>query len=147
MHTSTVTVAVIDPNVKVDEKYSRRSDSDFRIEWFSGTGAGGQHRNKCQNSCRMIHIPTGLVQQAMGRERSSNLRDAKAALLEMLDEEVRKQRYGVLSSTRKEQVGSGMRGDKVRTIRFQDDTATDHNSGKRITATEYMKGHMDKLWG
>lgn len=94
----------------------------------------------------MTHIPTGLVQQAMGRERSSNLRDAKAALLVLLDEEIRKQKYGVLASTRKDQVGSGMRGDKVRTIRFQDDMATDHNTDKRITATEYMKGYMDKLW-
>jgi protein subunit release factor A len=50
---------------------------DFRVQWYSGTGAGGQYRNKHQNCCRIIHIATGL--QAIGtahRERAANQRDA-----------------------------------------------------------------------
>lgn len=50
---------------------------DFRVEWFSGKGAGGQHRNKHQNCCRLIHIESGLSQTGQeSRERSANLRAA-----------------------------------------------------------------------
>jgi peptide chain release factor 1 len=50
------------------------------------------------------------------------------------------------SSVRKEQVGSGQRGDKVRTIQFQNNTAVDHRTNKRITAEAYLKGNMNLLW-
>ena len=49
---------------------------DFRIEWFSGTGAGGQYRNKHQNCCRITHIESGLTAIATDRERTSNQRKA-----------------------------------------------------------------------
>ena len=49
---------------------------DFRIEWFSGTGAGGQYRNKHQNCCRITHIESGLSAIATDRERSSNQKKA-----------------------------------------------------------------------
>lgn len=146
VHTSTVTIAVLDPNVKVNDALMKRSDDDFRVEFYSGTGKGGQHRNKHQNCVRMTHIPTGILQTANGRERSSNLRDAKTALLEILDRKVEEERGGVQAVTRKDQVGSGERGDKIRTLRFQDDQIVDHRSGKKITATEFMKGYMEKLW-
>lgn len=50
------------------------------------------------------------------------------------------------AAERREQAGSGQRGDKVRTIRFQDDVATDHRTGKKIRAGDYMSGKMDRLW-
>lgn len=50
---------------------------DFRLRWFSGTGPGGQHRNKSQNCCEITHIATGIKAQATGsRERAANRRDA-----------------------------------------------------------------------
>ena len=58
---------------------------DFRIEWFSGQGAGGQHRNKHQNCCRIIHIETGLKAQGTeSRERVSNQRVAFNRLAKMV---------------------------------------------------------------
>lgn len=55
----------------------RLTKKDFRIEWFSGQGAGGQHRNKHQNCCRIIHIESGLrAQGAESRERPANQRKA-----------------------------------------------------------------------
>ena len=116
------------------------------MEWFSGTGKGGQHRNKHQNSCRLIHEPTGLVETRQGRKRESNLTDAKAALLARLDAAGRGEADADLARDRKQQVGSGMRGDKTVTIRFQDDRAVHHGTGKSMKATHYMRGLMDQLW-
>lgn len=146
MHTSTVTIAVIDPEISLNALFEQRSDDDFKIEWFSGTGKGGQHRNKHQNSARVIHIPTGLKQERQGRHREVNLRDAKQALIDMLDEKLNAERYGKLSEARKGQLGSGMRGDKTRTIRFQDNQAKNHQNGRSCRADKLMDGSFDLLW-
>lgn len=146
VHTSTTTVAVINPDVSVSSAFSKREESDFRIEWFSGTGKGGQHRNRHMNSCRLFHIPTGLMESRQGRKRESNLKDAKSALTRRLDNAMKEEAGSIISTQRKEMVGSGMRGDKVRTIRFQDDRITDHRSNKTMTAKKFMKGFMDLLW-
>lgn len=64
------------------ESYNK---NDFRIEWYSGQGAGGQHRNKHQNCCRIIHIPTGLKAQGTeSRERSANQRRAFERLVSLI---------------------------------------------------------------
>ena len=131
VHTSSVTVAITNSAVLTDVGFDMIDDNHFRVEWFSGTGAGGQHRNKKQNSCRMIHIPTGTVETRQGRKRESNLREAKAAIIGRLTSLKSQQVSSTIASTRKDQVGSGMRGDKIRTYRFQDDIVTDHRSGKR----------------
>ncbi len=58
---------------------------DFKVEWFSGSGAGGQHRNKHQNCCRITHIESGLRAQATEhRERSANQRAAFTRLARLL---------------------------------------------------------------
>ena len=146
MHTSTVTVAIIGAATTSDI-YSKRSDDDFKIEWFSGTGKGGQHRNKHQNSCRVIHLPTGLKQERQGRHRESNLRDAKQAILDMLDQKMQAEQAGHIADSRKSQVGSGMRGDKIRTYREQDDTVKDHRSGKSYQYSRLIKENaFDRLW-
>ncbi len=129
VHTSTVTVAVIDPEIKSIQI----NESDFRIDWFSGTGAGGQHRNKHQNSCRIMHLPTGQIATAQCRSRQSSQEQARAALLKMLTGKHISVQYDVKAQDRKQQVGSGMRGDKFRTYRFQDDVVKDHNTVKSDT--------------
>ncbi|MEA3272323.1 MAG: peptide chain release factor-like protein [Patescibacteria group bacterium] len=53
---------------------------DFNIDWFSGTGAGGQHRNKHQNCCRITHIESGIFAIGTGKERTMNLRTAFTTL-------------------------------------------------------------------
>lgn len=142
VHTSTVTVAVIDPTIH-QEDYK---ESDFRIEWFSGTGAGGQHRNKHQNSCRVTHIPTGLVSTAQCRSRVNSLEEAKSSLLEQLKFNNFREKKMTLDSERKIQVGSGMRGDKIRTYRFQDDVVKDHMSGKSGSVKQVLRGYFNLMW-
>ena len=58
---------------------------DFKVEWFSGTGKGGQHRNKHQNCCRITHIETGLKAQGTeSRERTSNQKAAFERLAKLI---------------------------------------------------------------
>jgi peptide chain release factor 1 len=146
VHTSSITVAVLDENIQTDARLLMRKESDFRIEWFSGTGKGGQHRNKHQNSARVIHIPTGLKQERQGRSRDNNLRDAKDAIVKLLNERIAGERYNALNSIRSGQVGSGMRGDKRRTYQFQHDIVKDHETGKNARAKDIMAGKFELIW-
>jgi len=143
VHTSTVTVAVIE-HISVGIK--EITEDDCEISWFSGSGAGGQHRNKHQNCCRLRHIETGIVESAQCRTRTQSMQQA----MESLRHRIRNIRFSTAAAEiawdRKIQVGSGQRGDKVRTVQFQNDSAVDHRTGKRITAEQYMKGFMDRLW-
>lgn len=143
VHTSTVTVAIIDSN---RSQVASIKESDIRIEWFSGTGGGGQHRNKHQNSCRLIHIPTGITESAQTRSRESSYKYAFDALKKRIESESASKANGEISIIRKEQVGSGMRGDKIRTYRFRDDLVKDHESGKSASCDKVMKGNFDLLW-
>jgi peptide chain release factor 1 len=142
VHTSTVTVAILDqskPMIKV-------KDADLKIEWYSGTGAGGQHRNKTQNSCRITHLPTGIMVTSQTRSRQNSLFEALKEINNRVDKLVKTKYNSNIASNRKEQVGSGMRGDKIRTIRYRDNRAIDHNTRKQITADQYLRGGMNRLW-
>lgn len=121
-------------------------DADLRVEWFSGTGAGGQHRNKHQNSCRLIHVPTNTVVTAQTRSRESSYRQALQELEGRVRGKALSAHHREQASIKKVQVGSGQRGDKIRTIRFQDDVATDNRTGRKMKADRYMRGEMDQLW-
>lgn len=146
VHTSTVTVAVLGSDAEIDVRLFLREPEHFRVEWFSGSGAGGQHRNKHQNSARLFHIPTGIKQERQGRSKESNLADAKEAIIAELDRRVEAARHGFVSADRRQQVGSGMRGDKIRTYRFQDDTVVDHRTGKQARCGLVMRGQFELLW-
>ena len=144
VHTSTVTVAVVDStHVKGSVTIPQQ---DLKIEWYSGTGAGGQHRNKHQNSCRITHLPSGVVATAQTRSRQNSFDQAMAAIQTAVDNEAKRCYNNNIASDRKSQVGSGMRGDKIRTYRFQDDTVQDHITGKRSKVKKVMNGHFDELW-
>ena len=142
VHTSTVTVAVIDPTI-VKKEYK---DSEFKIEWYSGTGAGGQHRNKHQNSCRITHLPTGKVATAQHRSRLNSLEEAKTTIMSQLNGEHSMEVKTNLALDRKAQVGSGMRGDKIRTYRFQDDIVKDHISDRVASVDKVLRGFFDLMW-
>ncbi len=146
MHTSTVTVSVTNDTVEASSEYLQRDDDDFRIEWFSGTGKGGQHRNRHANCCRIIHLPTGIKQEQSGRKREQNKKNAIDAINKILDQYIKEESHTAISNIKKNQKGSGMRGDKIRTYRFQNDQVIDHRSGKRATAAKIMKGYFELLW-
>lgn len=144
VHTSTVTVAIID--AAESQRAVAIPETDLKIEWYSGTGAGGQHRNKTQNSCRITHIPTGVVATAQTRSRQNSLRLAMITIQEHVDNLAKTAYNKSIASDRKQQVGSGMRGDKIRTYRFQDDRVQDHNTGKTSKCSAVLKGNFESLW-
>jgi protein subunit release factor A len=69
-----------------------------------------------------------------------------AALIAILDDRMRSGTKAVEDDVRRQQIGSGMRGDKRRTYRFQDDVVTDHVTGKSMQASKAMKGGICRLW-
>ncbi len=144
MHTSTVTVAIID--AAESQRAVAIPDTDLKIEWYSGTGAGGQHRNKHQNSCRITHIPSGTTATAQCRSRQNSLAEALKTIQEQVDNTYRSAYTREIASNRKAQVGTGMRGDKIRTYRFQDDRVQDHLTGRSAKCSVVLRGNFDLLW-
>jgi peptide chain release factor 1 len=121
-------------------------ETHLKIEWYSGTGAGGQHRNKTQNSCRITHLPTGTVATAQTRSRQNSLNLAMADIQHRVDKLVKTSYNSSIASDRRQQVGSGMRGDKIRTYRFQDDVVKDHITDSTASVKKVLAGNFDLLW-
>ena len=131
---------------KYKQSYDSRSHNDFKVEWYSGSGKGGQNRNKHQNCCRITHTPTGICKTAQTRDRVSSERLARKAIEEELDQRKKSEIRDSRSDTINSQFGSGQRGDKIRTYRFQDNITTDHRNGKRGPTDQILKGKFELLW-
>ena len=143
VHTSTVTVAVLE---RENAEEVRLNEGELHYRWYSGTGPGGQNRNKVMCCLELTHVPTGLKRQAHSRSRVDNEVNAKKALLEALQSRNDNEHQAERNSVRSSQIGLGMRADKIRTYRFQDDVVTDHQSGKRASTRDIMSGKLEKLW-
>jgi peptide chain release factor 1 len=94
----------------------------------------------------MVHLPTGLSQTAVGRVKQNNLDEARSRLIQMLDDRLASQGAQMVNHLRSEQIGSGMRGDKIRTYRFQDDQIHDHRTDRKTTCKRFMRGDLESLW-
>jgi peptide chain release factor 1 len=145
VHTSIVSVSVVEEGNFIFDELNV-PDDEFKIQWFSGTGKGGQHRNKKQCSCRVIHIPTGLKESRQGREREKNLNDAKEAIISKLREMYEEKIADKHADIKLKQIGYGVRGDRMRTYKIDQDLVKDHRSGKRTSFKNISRGKFDKLW-
>jgi len=138
MHTSTITVAVL-PEPSATEVRIR----DVDLEWSTcrGTGPGGQKRNKTDSTVILTHRPTGRqVRCESARSQHHNRAMALLLLRARMWTDERDRLAGVRAEDRRRQVGSGMRGDKRRTIRCQDGQVTDHVTGRRWALKAYLRG-------
>jgi len=138
VHTSTVTVAVLDDaapqNFDVDP-------DDLVWKMTRGSGPGGQNRNKRANCVVLTHKPTGITVRVDSKSQSSNKDKALKILTERLRKKATNKGQRARNSNRRAQVGSGMRGDKVRTIRVRDNLVVDQ-TGRKIALTRYMQGEL-----
>ena len=145
IHTSACTVAIL-PEVD-DVEAADINPSDLRVDTFRASGAGGQHVNKTDSAIRLTHLPTGIVVECQD-ERSQHKNRARAmALLQarLLEQEQQRQQSEIAES-RRVQVGSGDRSQRVRTYNFPQGRITDH----RINLTLYkldeiLAGNLDLL--
>lgn len=138
VHTSTITVAVLE-EPRHAELTIRPDDVD--VETMRGSGAGGQHRNKTDSAVRARHRPTGIeVRCESERSQHRNRELAMRVLAARVAELSRSAVQGERSADRRRQVGSGMRGDKRRTIRVQDGQVNDHVDGRSWQFKLYARG-------
>ena len=138
VHTSTVTVAVLDPDDVAGVALDPR---DVELTTTRGSGAGGQKRNKTETCVIAVHRPSGLsVRIDNERSQHQNRAVALKVLAAQLYQLAREQATGAKNDDRKRQVGSGQRGDKVRTYRTQDDQVTDHRTGLKTRLRKWYGG-------
>lgn len=119
-------------------------DKDLEWKTCRGSGAGGQNRNKRDTSVTLTHIPTNIViRSETERTQGQNKRIALERLKEKLETMCNDTQAQKISFLRKDQVGTGMRGDKRRTIQCQNDIVTDHITNKQWKLKDYLKGNWD----
>ena len=144
IQTSTVTVAVLP---EADDVEVEVNPADLKFESCKSSGAGGQHINKTESAVRLTHKPTGIVIEC-DQERSQLQNKEKALKLlytKLYDMKLRAQEEEI-ASTRKSQVGSGDRSEKIRTYNFPQSRVTDHRINKTIyNLGAFLNGDIDTI--
>ena len=144
IHTSAATVAVLPEAEDVDVEI--RPD-DLRIDTYRAQGAGGQHVNTTDSAVRITHVPTGTVVQCQdGRSQHKNKEKAMTMLRAKIYDSQRMAADMERAQSRKGQVGSGDRSERIRTYNFPQGRVTDHRIGLTVHKLDrVMEGDLDEV--
>ena len=144
IHTSTATVAVLP---EADEVEVNIAPDDLRIDIYHAGGHGGQNVNKVATAVRIVHEPTGLVVVCQDeRSQYKNKQKAMAMLRARLFEAEQEKHNAEISQSRKAQVGSAERSDKIRTYNYPQDRVTDHRISSSFHPVQrIMDGDLDDI--
>jgi peptide chain release factor 1 len=134
IHTSTATVAVLPEAEEVDINIDQ---NELEIDTFMSSGPGGQHVNRTESAVRITHVPTGVVVTCQD-EKSQHKNKAKAmkVLRARLLAKAEAERDAELAETRREQVGTADRSERIRTYNFRESRVTDHRIGMTMYQLE-----------
>lgn len=128
VHTSTVTVAVLQKPKKTEASFS---PSDLQIDTYRASGPGGQYVNKTESAIRITHKPTGIVVTSQTeRSQLQNKENALSILAAKLLRAQEEADLSKLSEERRQQIGWAKRSEKIRTYNFPQNRLTDHRIGK-----------------
>ena len=144
IQTSTVTVAVLPEAEDVEVEVN---PADIKIESCKSSGAGGQHINKTESAVRLTHKPSGIVIECdQERSQLQNKEKAMKILYTKLYDMKQREQDEKIASTRKSQVGSGDRSEKIRTYNFPQSRITDHRINKTLFSLgSFLDGDIDSL--
>jgi peptide chain release factor 1 len=144
IHTSTATVAVLPEAEDVDIELK---PDDLRIEVCRAGGPGGQGVNTTDSAVQILHIPTGRIVRCQdGRSQQKNKEKALTIMRARLLEDKQREEEAKYSATRKSQIGSGGREEKIRTYNFPQNRITDHRIGLTLyNLDRVMEGDLDEM--
>ncbi len=144
IHTSTATVAVLPEAEEIDLEIK---PEDLRIEVCRAGGPGGQGVNTTDSAVQVMHIPTGRIVRCQdGRSQQKNKEKALTILRARLLEDKKREEEAKYSATRKSQIGSGGREEKIRTYNFPQNRITDHRIGLTLyNLDRAMEGELEEL--
>ena len=146
IHTSAATVAIIP--VESEGEPIEINSADLRVDTFRSSGAGGQHVNKTESAIRITHVPTGIVVESQTeRSQHANRDNAMKRLAAIIAEAQAAKAAAAQAETRKLQVGSGDRSQRIRTYNFPQGRITDHRvEGLTLyDLPNVIEGNLDAL--
>ncbi len=144
IHTSAATVAVLPEAEDVDIEIN---PADIRVDVYRASGNGGQCVNTTDSAVRLTHVPTGLVvtcqdEKSQLKNKEKAMKVLKTRLYDMAKSEQERE----LAQSRKSQVGSGDRSERIRTYNFPQGRVTDHRIGLTLYKLEaFLDGDMDEV--
>lgn len=143
IHTSAATVAVLPEAEEVEIDIPA---TDIRIDTMRASGAGGQHVNTTDSAVRITHLPTGIVVTSSEKSQHQNRARAMQVLRARLYDRERASSDAARAATRKGQVGSGDRSERIRTYNFPQGRLTDHRIGLTLyKLDQVMQGDLDDV--
>ena len=143
IHTSAATVAVLPEAEEIDVEIA---PSDVRIDTMRASGAGGQHVNTTDSAVRITHLPTGIVVTSSEKSQHQNRAAAMAVLRARLFDMRRREADAARAATRKGQVGTGDRSERIRTYNFPQGRVTDHRIGLTLyKLDQVMEGEIGEI--